>query len=478
MSHLCPSVSNMRVNNSNRSFVEILISLSHCMLSKYIFPFPILVLLGGNVFAEEESLSFLGPLLDDSHWNLTARSVYEQRDYLFGAKSNGGRNASLPKAQRSDYAQEWGIGLFGNFESGFTRGPVGFGFDLLGAAAQNLMGDDYRVGKIRLLPVSADGDAQSNLARGGVAIKANFSDTLLRYGEQRVKTPIFSSSDSRLLPESMKGLFVSSKELSSLTLQFGHFSGTTDRNAPTTNNPLTINYLDPKARRGNEYDLVGAVWTGVEHLALRAYQGRLNDTWMTSYLGASYERPLSAQSAIALDSHLYHTRDTGEQLIGKIRNTTGSVLASYRNAAHKVGVSYQKVNSDTPFDYVTRGAIYLNNYTQLADFNGPHEQSWKLQYDLDGTVLGMPEWALGGSYARGTGIDGSKIAADSAYAWLGYGKDGKHWERDLWLKYTVLSGRAKGTSVLLRYGVHRANAAQAELNTNQLRIAVEIPFSG
>lgn len=433
------------------------------------------MILSGQAFSETAP-SLLDSLIDDSHWNLTSRSVYERRDYLFGARSNGGRNANLPKTQRSNYAEEWGLGFFGGFESGFTPGKVGLGFDVLGAVAQNLEGDDYRVGKIRLLPVGAEGDAQSNLARGGAAIKARFSETVVRYGEQRVKTPIFSSSDSRLLPESMKGLFISSKELSSLTLQFGHFSGTTDRNAQKTNNPLTINYLDPNARRGNEYDLIGAVWTAMPNLSVRAYLGRLSDTWTTSYLGFSYEKPLSAKSALALDSHLYHSRETGDELIGKIRNTTGSLLASYRHDAHKLALSYQKVNSDTPFDYVTRGAIYLNNFTQLADFNGPHEQSWKLQYDLDGAAMNAPEWALGGSYARGTGIDGSNIAASSAYAWLGYGKDGKHWERDLWLKYTVLSGKAKGTAFLLRYGVHRANQAQAELNTNQIRLAVEFPL--
>lgn len=430
----------------------------------------------GPVFADDGSSSAVDALFDSSHWNITARSVYERRDYLFGAKSNGGRNTGLPKAQRSDYAEEWGLGLFGNFESGYTPGAVGVGFDLLGAAALNLEGDDYRVGKIRSLPVSADGDAQSSLARGGAVIKARLSETVLRYGEQRVKTPIFSSSDSRLLPESMKGLFISSQEFSSLTLMFGHFSGTTDRNARTTNNPMTINYLDPKARRGNDYDLVGAVWTGVPNLSLRSFVGRLSDTWTTSYLGFSYEKPLSTKSALGIDSHLYHSRETGDELIGRIRNTTGSILTSYRFDAHRLALSYQKVNSDTPFDYVTRGAIYLNNYTQLADFNGPHEQSWKLQYDLDGAAFNAPEWSAGGSYARGSGIDGSQIAANNAYAWLGYGKDGKHWERDLWLKYTALSGTAKGTAFLLRYGVHRANPAQAELNTNQIRLAVEFPL--
>ena len=152
----------------------------------------------------------------------------------------------------------------GSVESGFTRGPVGFGVDTFLYGGLNLMGDDYRVGKIRLLPLDQNGYAQDSLLRGGVAIKAKISKTTLRFGEQRVKTPIFSSSDSRLLPESMRGLYLNSKEFSTLTFHAGHFTGSTDRNSRDTDNILTVNYLNPTfQRRGNHFDLVGLNWTGV-----------------------------------------------------------------------------------------------------------------------------------------------------------------------------------------------------------------------
>ena len=85
---------------------------------------------------------------------------------------------------------------------------------------------------------------------------------------------------------------------------------------------------------------------------------------------------------------------------------------------------------------------------------------------------------LGAAYIRGTGIDGSRMPPGSGYAWLGYGQGGRHWERDLWLRYTMQGGAAKGLSVLLRYGLHRTNAAQAELNARQIRLAVEYPLGG
>ena len=167
--------------------------------------------------------------------------MYERRDYLNGAKSNGGRNAYLRRSERSDYAEEWGLGVMGSLETGYTRGPVGFGIDAFLFGGLNLMGDDYRVGKIRLLPVDKNGYAQDSMLRGGVALKAKISKTMIRFGEQRVKTPIFSSSDSRLLPESMRGLYLNSKEFSTLNLHAGRFTDSTDRNSRDSNNGLTVN---------------------------------------------------------------------------------------------------------------------------------------------------------------------------------------------------------------------------------------------
>lgn len=430
------------------------------------------------VLAEESAVSVFDSVIDDSHWSLLTRSVYERRDYLNGGKSNGGRNKTLAKSERSDYAEEWGLGLMGSFESGYTRGLLGFGVDAHAYVAQNLMGDDYRVGKIRLLPVDQDGYAQDGIARGGVALKAKLSNTVVRYGEQRVKTPVFSASDSRLLPETMHGWFINSKEFDALSLVGGHFTGSTDRNSRSTNNDLTVNYLNPATRRGDAFDLVGGTWTGVPRMSVSLFSGRLTDTWVTTYAGASYNVPLPNKASLALDAQVYHSRDTGNALAGDIDNTTASLMATYAASAHKIGLGWQKVASDTPFDYVTRGAIYLSNAAQLSDFNAPHETSWQLRYELDATALGVPGMSLGAAYVRGSGIDGTRMGADSGYAWLGYGKDGKHWERDLWVRYTVPSGTAKGTSVLLRYGVHRANAAQAELDADQIRLSVEFPMGG
>ena len=90
----------------------------------------------------------------------------------------------------------------------------------------------------------------------------------------------------------------------------------------------------------------------------------------------------------------------------------------------------------------------------------------------------MPGLNLTVLYVRGFGIDGSHVDQHGGYAYLGYGKGGKHWERDLEARYVVQSGKAKGTAFSLRHNMHRGNTAQAELDADQIRLAVEFPLTG
>ncbi|XXF10854.1 OprD family porin [Pseudomonas sp. D2-3] len=421
-----------------------------------------------------KSAGFIG----DATWSLLNRSVYENRDYRNGGRSNGARNAYKPRDSRNGYAEEWGYGMQGEVKSGFTQGTVGFGLDGHLYLSHKLDGGGGRAGKMRHMPVDNDGYDQNDAARGGAAVKARLSSTWVRYGEQRVKTPIFSSSDSRLLPETHTGWFIDSREIDDLVLTGGHFTGSADRNSRSNNNPLIINYVDPSRPLGNAFSFVGGSYTGVPALSLSLYGGELEDSWRTGYLGVNYIHAFDDERAMSADLNLYRSSDIGQALAGRVSNTTASLLLSYSEGFHKIALGYQKVDGDSPFDYVTRGAIWLGNAVQLSDFNAPNERSWQLAYTYDMAAIGLPGLSAGAAYVRGSGIDGSDVDPKGSYAWLGYGKGGKHWERDLNLRYVVQSGTLKGLNVLLRQSVHRGNAAQAEGDTDQLRLAVEYPLTG
>ncbi|CAG8870580.1 Porin D [Pseudomonas fluorescens] len=437
----------------------------------------LLALLGVSPLALGESAQSRSEgFVEDSSWSVLNRSVFDQRDYRHGASNSGARNAYKPRSERNGKAEEWAYGLMGTFQSGFTQGLVGVGVDAHAYLGVQLDSGGGRAGKARLLGLDNDGHPKNEFSRGGAALKLRMSDTVLSYGEQRVKTPVFSSSDSRLLPETATGFFVTSSEIDKLRLVAGHFNESTDRNASSHDQGFVVNYAN--GRKGNSFDLAGAVYSPTSNFSASLYTSRYEDSWNQHYLGSTFTQVIDDQRSLTFDLNLYRTTDTGKALSGRIDNTTWSLVSRFNQGPHGFSVGYQQVDGNTPFDYVTRGAIFIGNAVQMSDFNAPNEKSWQARYDLSMSAYGVPGLTLTALYVRGFDIDGTHVDPSGGYAYLGYGKDGKHWERDLEARYVVQGGKAKGLAFSVRHNVHRGDTAQAELDGDQVRVAVEWPFSG
>ncbi|MBF8739656.1 OprD family porin [Pseudomonas guariconensis] len=437
----------------------------------------LLPLLGTSPVALAESAQARSNgFIEDSTWSLLNRTVFDQRDYRHGGRNGAARNAYKPRSGRSGKAEEWAYGLMGTVQSGFTQGLLGVGVDAHAYLGVQLDSGGGRAGKARLLALDNDGHPKGSYSRGGAALKLRLADTVLAYGEQRVKTPVFSASDSRLLPETATGLFLTSNEIDTLKLVAGHFTENTDRNASSHDQGFVVNYSN--ARQGDSFDLAGIVWNPSSAMNASLYTSRYADTWRQHYLGGTLSHALDEHRSLSLELNLYRTTDTGKALSGHIDNTTWNLLSRYTQGPHTFSLGWQQVDGDTPFDYVTRGAIYLGNAVQLSDFNAPNEKSWQARYDVNMGAFGIPGLNLTALYVRGFDIDGSHVDPGGGYAYLGYGKGGRHWERDLEARYVVQDGAAKGMAFSLRHNVHRGNTAQAELDADQIRLAVEYPLGG
>lgn len=414
--------------------------------------------------------------IEDSNWSLVNRSVYDNRNYQNGGRNSGARNAYKSRSERNGYAEEWAYGLMGTFQSGFTQGPLGLGVDAHAYLGAKLDSGGGRAGKARLLGLDNEGHPKDEFSRAGAALKLRFGSTVVSYGEQRVKMPVFSSSDSRLLPETATGVFITSNEFQSIKLVGGHFTESTDRNATDHDQGFVVNYSN--GVKGNAFDLAGVVFTPDKQMSASLYSSRYDDTWNQHYLGGTFAYPLDENRSLAFNLNLYRTTDTGKSLSGRINNTTWSLMSTYAQGAHSFGLAYQHVDGNTPFDYVTRGAIFLSNALQMSDFNAPNERSWQARYDLSLAQWGVQGLLLSAAYTRGSKIDGSHADPHGGYAYLGYGANGKHWERDLEARYVVQSGAAKGAALSIRHNLHRGNTAQAELDAEHIRLAVEYPLTG
>lgn len=401
---------------------------------------------------------------DDAKSDVLLRNFYLSNDYR------------SPTPSGKNYKQEWAQGFIGNFSSGFTEGTVGFGIDAHAFAGLKLDGGKGHSGT-GLLPVDSDGRSENNYSSAGGAFKLKVSRTTVAFGEMTVETPVFDTSDKRLQPEYATGFLLNSAEFDNVNLVAGHF--TAFKNQDSSSDQGNFNGYGANTEAGG-ISFVGADLFSSSPVGGALYASELSDTWHQYYGNLHFK-----QSGILLDANLYHTRDTGRALAGEIDNTAFSLSGKYSFGPHAVMLGWQRINGDTPFDFVGGDSIYLANSIKYADFNGANERSWQARYDLDLGAFGIPGLNFMTRYVSGSHIDGTHAPKGGAYnpfdADSGdyqpqQGSGGKHWERDIDLKYVVQSGTAKDLSVQLSHVTHRANEAQAGDDIDRIYVVIQYPL--
>ncbi|AMQ84313.2 OprD family porin [Pseudomonas glycinae] len=402
--------------------------------------------------------------LDDAKTEVLSRNFYLSNDYR--SPSPAGKN----------YKQEWAQGFIGTFASGFTDGTVGVGLDAHAFYGLKLDGGKGHSGT-GLLPVDSDGRSESDYSSAGAALKLKASNTTLAFGEMTVETPVFDTSDKRLQPEYATGFLLDSREIENARVVAGRFTAFKNQDSSSGRGDFQ-GY--GASTRGESISFVGTDLFSDSPVGGALYASDLSDTWRQYYANLHFK-----QSGLLLDANVYHTRDTGQALAGDIDNTAFSLSGKYTFGAHAVMLGWQRINGDTPFDFVGGDSIYLANSIKYADFNGAHERSWQARYDLDLGAFGIPGLNFMTRYVSGSHIDGThapkggaynSFDADSGEYQPQQGDGGKHWERDIDLRYIVQSGAAKDLSLQLSHVSHRANSAQAGDDIDRIYVVIQYPL--
>lgn len=401
--------------------------------------------------------------VERGHLKLLARNLYWNHD------GHGG------SADR----REWGQGLQLDYTSGYTQGLFGFGVDLSGYQVFKLYGNDRYSGTAGVLVPDGDGTADASGSAGG-ALKARVSATELKFGNNlRPYNPVFAPADTRVLPATATGLWLTSQELAGLMLEAGHLTAAKDFNSTNASDDFYAAYAGVAT---DTVDFAGGSYAASDALSLSLYAADYRDIWRQYYGGLTYIQPLAEGQSLGVDLNLYKTDDTGSALAGPIDTTAWSMALTYTLGAHAFKLSYQKNHGDVPFDYLGMGpgtyhdSIYLANSSQLVDFNGPKEHSWGAFYNLDMAGLGVPGLSFGMRYIKGTGVDASDMPAGSPYAYYGSESSEEHWERDVDVKYVVQGGSLAGLSLRLRHASHRIGNQASDSSSDQLRLIVQYPY--
>ncbi|WP_287030928.1 OprD family porin [Pseudomonas sp. UBA6310] len=381
---------------------------------------------------QSESKGFV----EDSSLNLLLRNTYWNRDYNKGV----------------DDRKTWGQAFIGTFESGFTQGTVGVGVDAFGLLGLKLDG-----GQDDMFELKSNGHRTDDVSQAGAAVKARFSNTVIKYGNQMPSLPVLAYDDSRLLPQSFTGTLVTSSEIEGLELNVGRF---------TQDSSMASSSSDSGELKS--IDVYGGSYKVNDQLSVALYASDVEDTYKKKYANVNYQIPLSEEQSLAFDFNIYKTKyDSNFFADGADKNTIFSLAGTYAFGAHALTLAYQQNSGDAgyAYDFGDGGsAIFLAN-SYYSDFNAEDEKSVQLAYDLDFSAYGVPGLTWRTAY-----VYGYNIATD----------DGDAKEREFFnqVKYTVQSGPAKDLALKARNSIYRGDNSYVNgTDLNEWRLFIEYPLS-
>lgn len=403
---------------------------------------------GTSQLAVASSQSESNGFIEDSSFNIFNRALYFNRDF---------RNAA-PGSQ--SYAEETGLGIRLLFESGFTQGTVGVGVDAHSLSSIKLDSGRGRHSTSQF-GTTGDGRGDDTQTEVGGAIKFRISDTVLKYGNQFTASPVFSTDDSRILPEVATGTLLTSNEIEGLELTAGRFTAMSSQTGSSRDD------INGKAAGLTSANIIGASYSFTDNLSAAIHHSDVEDYFKKTYVNLNYNLPLAEEQALNFDLNAYKTTGDGDELYGEVDNKIWSLAAAYSLSAHTFTVAHQRSSGDAGYAYGVDGGgtIWLANSVQMRDFNGKDEKSWQARYDLNMASYGVPGLSFMARYVRGTGIDN------------GPGSDLDRWERNIEAKYVVQDGAAKDLSFRVRQATYRADEGFEGGKLDEVRLIVEYPLS-
>jgi len=402
--------------------------------------------------------------VEDSSFDIFSRALYMNRDFKNGAAGN-----TTSDGDRKGYREEFGVGIRGLFESGFTEGTVGFGVDAHTLSSIRLDTGKGRNG-LGLFSINDEGQAEETQTEVGGAVKARLSNSVLKYGNQMTASPVFATDDSRILPEVATGTLITSNEIEGLELSAGRF---TAMSSQTETGRDSLTQADSTLKSAN---IAGISYSFNDNFKAAVHASDVEDFWTKKYLNLNYATAVADDQSLSIDFNYYRSEDQGTKLGGELDNQIWSVAPAYTIGAHTLTLAYQRSSGDTGYNYGIDGnsTIFVANSVQIADYMAKDERSYQARYDLDMTTYGVAGLSFMARYVTGDNIDAG-VNDDTGENFA----EGKEREFNFETKYVVQDGAAKDLSLRLRSAVYRANDAGSAVSysdRNDVRLIAEYPL--
>ncbi len=393
--------------------------------------------------------------IEDSKAAVELRNFYMNRDF---------RQSGATQSK----AEEWAQGFILKMESGYTDGPVGFGLDAVGLLGVKLDSSPDRTGTgILQRDRNAPNRAQDDYGSAGLTAKAKLSATTLHVGTLQPVLPVLMRNDSRLLPQTYRGAWLQSKEVSGLTLDLGKLDRVNQRDSSDNEEMTVFNggrrniTFGSGGTTSDEFLFAGGRYDWSPQLATSYYYGGLDGIYDQHNFNLIHVLPLGDKQSFKTDLRFVRSSDDGGS---NVDNDAFGALFTYRHGGHGFTGGYQHMRGDTGFAYVAGGDNALINLLQINDFGNEDERSWQVRYDYDFAAMGIPGLTLMTRYVSGDNVDRGVGASE-----------GKTWERNTDIAYVIQSGPLKNLGLKLRNATTRSNF-QSDMDENRVIVSYSLPL--
>ncbi|WP_449432176.1 OprD family porin [Pseudomonas putida] len=395
-------------------------------------------------------LSAHADFVQDSKARLELRNYYINRD---------NHQANAPQSM----SEEWAQGFILRMESGYTNGPVGVGVDALGKLGIKLDSSPDRRGT-GLLPYGASQEPVDDYSTLGLTAKMRVSKTVLKLGTLLPLLPVVSYNDGRLLPSTYTGAMLTSQDIDRLTFNAGRLDKENLRDSSSDDD---ISYAGVKS---DHLDFAGGTYAISPRLATSYYFAQMQDIYRQHFVGLVHELPLGKGISLRSDLRYFDTHEQGDQALrastrvdgGRIDNRFFNGMLTLAVGAQKFAVGYQNLSGEGDFAFPGRDPYSVNLVTSSI-FTKADTDAWQARYDYNFTAMGLPGLTFMTRY-----VDGSHVRTASV-------NNGREWERDTDLVYTVQSGPLKDVNVRLRNATFRSsNGLTSDIDENRIIIGYSL----
>ena len=410
------------------------------------------ILLTGGVISL--SAPAAADFIKDSKASLELRNFYFNRDF---------RQTNAAQSKQ----EEWAQGFLLRYESGYTEGLIGVGFDALGLEGVKLDSSPDRAGSGLLKRHSNPRNgSQDEYGELGLTAKLRASKSALKLGTLMPKLPTILANDSRLLPQTFEGGQLTSLEIEGLTVDAGRLTQVNQRDSSNYED-LSITRTGAKgittqnaASDTFDFASLNYKWTG--NLATAYSYGHLDNFYSQHLVNLTYMLPVTTGQSLKTDLRFARSTDDGGS---NVDNNAFGAMLTYNVGGHAFGLGYQGMSGDTGYAYVNGADAFLVNFVQIGDFASKDEKSWQVRYDYNFAAIGVPGLTFMTRYINGDNID------------LGNNRpEGKEWERDTDIGYVVQSGPLKNVGVKWRNATVRSSNFGSDLDENRLIVSYTLPI--